>query len=380
MAAPKTRRLKPAEKADPATTPGSRPTLRAIARTAGVSLGTVSLALRDHPQTALATRIRIKAIATRLGYRPDPRVAKLMSYLQQRKRANRDGTLAFLTAFGRPEVWRESVTWTGYFEGASAKAAELGYRLEHFWAREPGLSEQRLSRILHSRGIEGLLILPGPQAHREMALEWEHFCVVAFGHALLKPRVHRVVHHHYHTISMAASELRARGYERIGLVIGADHDLRVANLWSAGFLAFRHLTAPGQAVPPFRDTLRPGPLVEWFRQHRPDAIISDELTPVHLLAAAGYRVPHDFAFATLDWLERTRPFAGIDQHSRDLGAAAAKHVINALQRDEFGIPARPETLMIEGTWVDDASVPAHKRDAVTCAPLQPAWLDRGVWQ
>jgi LacI family transcriptional regulator len=360
--------------------PSVRPTLRAIAREAGVSLGTVSLALRDNPQTSRATRARIKAVATKMGYRPDPRVAKLMSYLQQKKHRNRDGTIAYLTAFAQRDAWRDSVTWTNYFEGAEAKADELGYRLEHFWMREPGMSEARLSRILHSRGIDGVLIAPVPKSHRKMQLEWDWFSTVAFGYSLQHPRVHRVVHSHFHTTSIVTGELRARGYERIGLVIGTDHDERVTNLWSAGFLAFKGVTDPKHAVPLFRGAIEPGPLLKWFRRNRPDAVVSDELHAVQILDAAGCCVPRDFAFVTLDWLERTRPFAGVDQHSRDVGAAAAKQVISALQRDERGLPPRPETLMIEGSWVDGESVPLKKNLAAVAPLLKANWLDRSNWQ
>ncbi|MCL5096867.1 MAG: helix-turn-helix domain-containing protein [Candidatus Omnitrophica bacterium] len=43
-----------------------------IARAAGGCRSTVSLALRNHPGIPFGTRQRIKAIASRLGYRPNP--------------------------------------------------------------------------------------------------------------------------------------------------------------------------------------------------------------------------------------------------------------------------------------------------------------------
>ena len=200
----------------PPNSPQDRPTLRVIARAAKVSVGTVSLALRDNPLIARETRVRIKALAMRMGYRPDPRVAKLMSYLQQNKRRNTGETLAYVTAFDQPEVWMESITWSNYFAGAQAKAADLGYRVEHFWLRAPGVTERSFSRVMHSRGIQGLLIAPVPHSHARMAIDWSRFSTVAFGYSLREPRVNRVVHHHFFTITTALTALRARGYERIG--------------------------------------------------------------------------------------------------------------------------------------------------------------------
>jgi LacI family transcriptional regulator len=47
-------------------------TIYDVAREAGVSTGTVSRALNDHPEVGAATRARVIETAARLGYRPDP--------------------------------------------------------------------------------------------------------------------------------------------------------------------------------------------------------------------------------------------------------------------------------------------------------------------
>lgn len=362
----------------PPKAPQDPPTLRTIAQAAGVSVGTVSLALRDNPLIARATRARIKAVAEQLGYRPDPRVAQLMSYLQQHKRHGSTGeTLAYVTAFSEPQVWMESVTWSSYFAGAQAKAVELGYRIEHFWLRAPGVTERSFSRMMHNRGIKGLLIAPVPQSHSRMAIDWSRFSTIAFGYSLNEPRVNRAVHHHYHTVTTALRTIAARGYKRIGLAVTPYHDHGVINLWSAGFLAFRELE--GQAIPPYRGPMEAKPFLAWFRRHQPDAVLSTELTAVNLLAKAGIRVPQDCGFVTLDWHEHTRLYAGVNQHSAELGATAAKALVGQLQRDEFGIPPRPSTLMIEGTWVEGLSLPAAKGAPAATESLSATWIDRDAW-
>ncbi|WP_432512030.1 LacI family DNA-binding transcriptional regulator [Kineococcus sp. SYSU DK001] len=52
------------------TPPGARPTIRDIARVAGVSKASVSYALNDLPGVSEATRARVRATATELGWRP----------------------------------------------------------------------------------------------------------------------------------------------------------------------------------------------------------------------------------------------------------------------------------------------------------------------
>ncbi len=50
----------------------ARPTLREVARQAGVSLGTASQALNDRPGVARETRVRVLNAAASLGYSSRP--------------------------------------------------------------------------------------------------------------------------------------------------------------------------------------------------------------------------------------------------------------------------------------------------------------------
>jgi len=53
-------------------------TTRELARLAGVSSATVSLALRDHPRISKATKSRIVCLARNHGYVVDGRLSELM--------------------------------------------------------------------------------------------------------------------------------------------------------------------------------------------------------------------------------------------------------------------------------------------------------------
>lgn len=67
--------------ADGPSTPGrsrrQEPTIDDVASQAGVSVATVSRALRGLPNVAPATRARVLEVASRLSYRPDPNAARL---------------------------------------------------------------------------------------------------------------------------------------------------------------------------------------------------------------------------------------------------------------------------------------------------------------
>ena len=55
------------------------PTMADVARAAGVSKNTISLALRGSPRVAEETRRRIAETAEAMGYRLNPTVAHLMA-------------------------------------------------------------------------------------------------------------------------------------------------------------------------------------------------------------------------------------------------------------------------------------------------------------
>src|SRR5947209_15920972 len=94
-------------------------TLRDIAAKAGVSVMTVSRALRNHPNLASDTRARILQLADRLGYRPNPMVSALMRYRGAGRRAPAELALGFITNFDTRDGWKKSLLHREFFNGAA---------------------------------------------------------------------------------------------------------------------------------------------------------------------------------------------------------------------------------------------------------------------
>ncbi len=212
-----------------------RPTIRDIAHLAGCHYSTVSLALHNHPRIPLETKNRIRETAERLGYRPDAALSALCAYRDGKRPVQAQTVIAWLTNYQTKGGWKESACNCDYFDGASQRATERGYRLETFWLADPQMTQRRMSKILWTRGIQGVL-LP-PQEHRTaLDLDWEHFSAVTFGHTLLRPHLHLVSNHEYGTMGALFAELVRRQYGRIGLVELRDHDERVDHNWLAAYL------------------------------------------------------------------------------------------------------------------------------------------------
>jgi transcriptional regulator with XRE-family HTH domain len=89
-----------------------RPTQKDIAKAAGVTQATVSLALRNHPSIQAETSARIRTIAGSLGYVPDPYLAGLSSYRQAKRPPGYHATLAWLSSDADGTIWKNSPTFT----------------------------------------------------------------------------------------------------------------------------------------------------------------------------------------------------------------------------------------------------------------------------
>src|ERR1700733_13901887 len=106
-------------------------TIRVLAKIAGVSTATVSLALRNDPRIRPHVRKRIQKIAAKHNYRPNPVVASLIAQVRGRRRAPRQGTLGMVfTAEAPSSVEMLAVKeWTAAVE---ARANQLGYGFDRF--------------------------------------------------------------------------------------------------------------------------------------------------------------------------------------------------------------------------------------------------------
>jgi LacI family transcriptional regulator len=332
------------------------PTLQDIADKAGVGRATVSLSLRNHPSIPGTTRERIQSVARELGYRPNPMVAALMTHVRARKPVKDTTTLAFVTSFPTRDGWRRNQhVFVDNFAGAQERATQLGYRLEEFWAKEPGMTSRRLSDILYARNIRGLLIAPMPATRGHLSLEWPRFAAATLGASLYRPDLPRATSDLYEGFVMALRRLTKLGYRRIGLATPRTTDERTNHVYTAAIYHYQHGIPTADRVPPLlRDGLTERPFRKWFDRHRPEVLIGMPGL-MNWTLKWGLQVPKDVGY-----FDPLRPagvaWSGIDQHFREIGAAAVDLVIGQLQRNELGVPAHPKVVTIRGTWAEGNTV------------------------
>ena len=137
--------------------------IRRLATSLGLSAAAVSMALRDHPRIAEATRRRVRAAAQKLGYRPNAKVSELMGHIRSSRHPQAEACLGVISYYDSARPWERSVHLSRMYQGMQRRADELGYRLEPFWLRAPRFTPRRLRVILDARGIEGLLCFGSPR-------------------------------------------------------------------------------------------------------------------------------------------------------------------------------------------------------------------------
>jgi LacI family transcriptional regulator len=362
----------------------TRITITDVAKRAGVHYTTVSMALRNHPRLPLATRERLRALAQEMGYRPDPMLHALIDYRTQRTPERRMTTLAFVTNGVTRSSWKQDRHYSAMLDGAANRASELGYQFEHFWLGEPGLTHRRLSEVLHSRGIVGVLIAPQRhEADMSLLFDWSKFSAVGIDWSSHQPSLHNVAVDRCAAVRVAMRRARAAGYRRIGFAMHYGWDLNTDLAWSSTFIAEQQRIAPLDRVPlfPFDDALAlhgldisPDHLSPddgfdaWLRRFRPDVLISSHGLVGPQLEKMGISIPRDLALIDILAEDSAGKVAGIRHNYRRVGEVAVEILTRQMHQHTFGVPEVPTTTLVEGAWIDGESLPP----SLTGAPVSEA--------
>jgi len=352
-----------------------RVTLADVAAKAGVHVTTVSLAIRNHPRLPEKTRLRIQKLATEMGYAPDPFLRALVSYRVRNTPRRNPPTIAYVSNWATRWGWKKVTAHPQFFAGAQASAKEMGFNLEHFWMREPGLTQGRLSHILYSRGIKGVIIAShGREMGDALQFDWANFSAVKIDYFPHQPALHNVTNNQLDIARLAIHKVMAAGYKRIGFVMHRGWDHAVDHLWTAGCLCEQQTLPARERIPahlfpasdPVDRWLNEGKVetepeivlfAKWLEKYKPEVIVSKASFVLPIFKKLGLRVPKDIAFVDLFLEDFKGETAGVRQNHETVGALAVEILAGQLQYNKFGIPKIPTTTYVEGTWFDGASCP-----------------------
>ncbi|MFV1991455.1 MAG: LacI family DNA-binding transcriptional regulator [Acidimicrobiales bacterium] len=326
-------------------------TIEQVAQRAGVSVATVSRALRGLENVAASTRARVRQAATDLDYRPDPHAARLAS--------------GHTKTIGLAAPLVDSRYIAQIVSGAEAVLAEEGFDLLIFTMR----SQRSFSSSAGNRDllVDGMILVDvGPDFRSQFAVDTAAVTVglqsdnlssvsIDNGAASLHAMAHLLDLGHRRIALLAgpesndpssAPQLRRRGYEQAMQDAGCfDPELVVDGAFTltGAAEATRHLLA---------------------LENPPTALfaLSDEMAiaAISVLRESGVRVPEDMSVVGFDDLDLAEVLGltTVRQPMQQLGVASARLLLGELERGG-GEPKHQlfeTSLVIRGTTAPCRSV------------------------
>jgi len=334
--------------------------MRDVAKVVGCSLNTVSLTFHNHPSIPPATREKVRTAAVSIGYQFNPIVSSVMR--QQKKVRNSEtgpDVLAFLVSHPTVADWRSWPPLVRQFEGATARATECGFRLELVHARNE-FSRKRLTGILWSRAIAGVLVAPLPHVGKGIELDWEKFAAVALGRSMLEPQIDRVSPAWFHAARETYARLTRVGHRRIGLLVDAKLDARSEFATRAVHADWLQQTTGAVAIPSLTDKAsRPdrAKVVAWAKRHRISAIVSELIYEKRDRDYFSRQTKALWAYLSAPADDHS--LCGMVFDHTEIGATAVDHLLAKLLYHRYGLPSRAHEILIEGEWRDGLLRPVH---------------------
>jgi len=213
-------------------------------------------------------------------------------------------------------------------KGISERANNLGFKVERFEIGPQSVRLNRLDTNLHTRGIQGLVLLPASGFPDLSALSWQRYTAVYTDYFIDHPPLHCVCSDHYRSMVGLLQELHARGYRRPGLFMEIPLDERLQFRWEGAFLALQRYLPDITVVPPLRmGAITRAGFEAWFKKHDPDVVIGHFPEAIAWMKACGAKLPKTHSFVCLNSLRASDNCAALDLQTAKLGARAAELVI-----------------------------------------------------
>lgn len=337
-----------------------RVSLKDVASVAGVHPTTVSMALRNHPRIPEVTRTRLKKLAEEMGYTRDPALVALVEYRNSLYRSKSPPVIAFLTKWSPVEGWKHDTPKNLFWEGAKERAHRLGYKLEHFSLGEAGMTAARMSKILLTRNIKGVILANFENHTKSIELSWEHLCAVRIDYEPLEPELSSITNNQLGAIRLAMRKVRDLGYKRIGLCTPILWEQLLDNAWAIGYLWEQQKHDSKDRIPELRyelDDTMVETFRKWIDRYKPDCLIGHADNIMEVAETLGLDVPGDLAVAALNCGDTVHETAGVKQNHEAVGRLAVDIVAGFMSQHKYGLPVTPTRSYVDGYWIDGETCP-----------------------
>ncbi len=340
-------------------------TLKDVAKEAGVSTQTVSRVINNHPDVSEATRQRIKAIVSKLGYSPNIIARSLIQ--------GKTHTLG-IVGFGLEYYGSSSLLM-----GIESKASELGYSVLLTLLNE--LDDPRMDQILNhlvSQQVDGLIWTVPARKNEEDILS-EKIRNTSFPVIILNkdaaPGDNLVNLDNRYGGRLATQHLLDQGYQKIGIITGPptwwESEERVEG--------WKETLGLAQNDPGTERLMVHG---SWTSQSGEEAlnellakspdidavfVCNDQMSLGAYRAAhkLGKRIPEDLGLVGFDDIQEagyfSPPLTTVHQNRRDLGALAVTRVMELIRDPKKNkLPDQNVSWIIPSLVVRESSIRQKK--------------------
>lgn len=314
-----------------------RPTIRDVAKLAGVSHMTVSRVLQKSGKVKKATVQRVLQAVKQLDYRPDPALSALAAYRTQGAIKPDGSVMAFLDCDGTEYSQR-------VLNGVKEEALIHGYKVELHRLPSTPNKQRQLDREFYHRGIRGLLFGPSDKEQSLEGWRWEEFAAVSLGALPHTPMLHAVASNYFQGAYSACRMLREAGIERIGLALEPKSEARTGHHWLGGYVAGM---LDGKQVIFDETTLTATSFKKWCKRNRLQAVLTIHAGLIKDWPASPetFMVLNDTGPST----HTNTPWISLDP--TEIGAEGVRMLHHLLIHREYGVPQKPKLVSISGVWI-----------------------------
>lgn len=339
--------------------PAGRVTMRFIAQKLGIHHTTVSLALRNSALLREETKKKICDAAMQLGYRPDPMLSALNVYRQSKHQSVFQAVIGWVDNWkGEPGKLLKVPTYKAYYDGARARAEELGYAVEIFRMHEKGMTPERMQQIFRARNVGGVLVAPQERPGNHLGLDFSETSALAFGFSSQPWELNLITARHEQIMDLIVEKIYRLGYRRPGYCVLPESDSGSNYTWISRWNYFLS-THKGMKVLPRTEALDRASLGQWITRNKPDVLVGfgDLLEKVEGL---GYSVPADLGFVSIAAAPALSRAAGVDQNDLLIGRTAVDVLVGMIHRNEKGLPRVPIRTFVDCTWFEGETLRPQK--------------------
>ena len=322
--------------------------MREIAKDAGVSLATVSYALRGSGKISEQTRERILTIAEKMGYQADPSFAVLGARRWEHKSSYNGLSIAYIA--------QKRNQWTRFqqlcFQGCDDQARKLGYHINHI-CPDDFENPKHMGEVLEARSYNGIILRRLNTVDAIKEFPFHKFSVVACGRGNIDPLCHIVMPHHHYNLHQCWQHLRQQGHNRIGCILLDNDPLAELPEFYIGAYLQEQLALPKKdRIPHYLCTEHVQKnLRAWIERWQPDAIIACVDYIHNWLDTHGRAFKQKPAFSCLEKIDlKNKLIDGVDLRPHLMGATTVDQLDRAIRANERGLPAVRQTIHIESTW------------------------------